>query len=201
MKRVDIDAKGLACPQPVIMTKKALEENESGEIVISVDNEPAKENISRMAQTKGYPVTVKGNDNGFFEITIRKARGSAESLPAVKSGPEDAGGKLVYVFDADFIGTNRDLGKVLTNGFLNAALSLDNKNASVILISNGVKLAVKKSYALDVLTRISDAGIPILVCGTCLDFFKVRNKLQVGTVSNALEIMECMTGAAKVIKF
>ena len=201
MKRVEIDAQGLACPQPVVLTKKALEENESGQIVIYVDNENAKENVSRMAQTQGYPVNVKNNDNGSFEVSILKEHGTAEPAPAAKSAAADTGGEVVYLFDADFIGTNRDLGKVLVNGFLNAALSLENKKASVILISNGVKLAAKKSYALDVLTRISDEGIRILVCGTCLDFFKIRNKLQVGTVSNALEIMECMTGAAKVIKF
>jgi hypothetical protein len=134
MKRVEVDATGLQCPQPVVKTKKSLTE-------------------------------------------------------------------IVYYFDTDFIGTNRELGKVLVNGFLNAALSLPGQKGTVILISNGVRLATKGSYALEVLAKIEERGFNILICGTCLDYFKIRDKVKVGTVSNALEIMECLTNNAKVIKF
>ena len=110
-------------------------------------------------------------------------------------------GEIVYLFDADHIGSNRELGKVLVNGFLNAALSLPHKKCSIILISNGVKLAVTGSYALEVLGKLRECGFSVLICGTCLDYFKIRDKVQVGTVSNAHEIMGRMTGASRVIKF
>jgi selenium metabolism protein YedF len=108
---------------------------------------------------------------------------------------------LVYLFDSDFIGTNRDLGKVLVNGFLNAIHSLPKRKSAIILISNGVKLATSGSYVLDTLKQFEQAGFTILICGTCLDFFKIREKVAVGTISNALEIMETLTTAGKVVKF
>jgi peroxiredoxin family protein len=105
------------------------------------------------------------------------------------------------LFDADFIGGNRELGKVLANGFLKAAASLDGMQGCVILISNAVRLAAEGSYALEVLSQLSSRGVRILLCGTCVDFFGIRDKLRIGTVSNALEIMATMAQASKVIKF
>jgi len=107
----------------------------------------------------------------------------------------------VYLFDSDFIGTNRDLGKILVNGFLNAIPSLPKRRSTIILISNGVKLAASRSYVLDTLKQFEQTGMSILICGTCLDFFKIREKVEVGVISNALEIMEALTTATKIVKF
>ena len=112
-----------------------------------------------------------------------------------------SGESIVYLFDADYIGTNRDLGKVLINGFLNTIPSLPERKSTIILISNGVKLATTGSFAIEILQQLTQSGIQILICGTCLDFFKIRDKVQVGTISNALEIMETLTGKGKVVKF
>jgi tRNA 2-thiouridine synthesizing protein A len=84
---------------------------------------------------------------------------------------------------------------------MNAALSLPYKNCSVVLISNAVKIAIKGSYALEVLEKLRRQGVTILICGTCLDFFKLRDAVAIGTISNALEIMQRLTGASSVIKF
>jgi len=199
MKKKEVDARGLACPQPVVMAKKALDETPEGEILVLVDTENARDNVVRLAESQGCTATST-EAAGSFTVAIKKRAGAvkqAAELDATCSVPE---GEIVYLFDADHIGSNRELGKVLVNGFLNAALSLPHKNCSIILISGGVKLAVAGSYALEVLNKLKDYGFTILICGTCLDFFKVRDKVRVGTISNALEIMGRMTGAAKVIK-
>jgi intracellular sulfur oxidation DsrE/DsrF family protein len=109
--------------------------------------------------------------------------------------------KAAYLFDSDFIGTNRELGKVLSNGFLNAIGSVSGYSITIIFISTGVRLATEGSYVLEPLEKLQDSGAEILICGTCLDFFKIRNKVVVGTVSNAVEITERLTGADKTIKF
>ena len=132
------------------------------------------------------------------------AIGKAGPQPVVKakkvlSAAEEE--KIAYLFESDFIGTNRELGKVLSNGFLNAILELPKRKSAVVLISSGVKLAIKKSYVLDKLNGLEKKGFKILICGTCLDYFKIREKVAVGNISNALEIMECLTNADKVIKF
>jgi tRNA 2-thiouridine synthesizing protein A len=145
-------------------------------------------------------VTV-AEDRGCYRIGITKKAGSkpaAEPYVAVCPSSEK---EIVYLFDSDYVGSNRELGKVLLNGFMNAALSLPHKNCTVILISNAVKLAVRGSYALDVLNNLQQQGVGILICGTCLDFFKIRDEVAIGTVSNALEIMQRMTMASSTIKF
>jgi tRNA 2-thiouridine synthesizing protein A len=201
MKRQEIDTRGLACPEPVVLTKKALDEISAGEeILVLADTENARDNIVRFAQSQGCEVKVV-EDKGYFQIGITRKtdlKPAAEPYGADCPAPER---EIVYLFDSDYVGSNRDLGKVLLNGFMNAALSLPYKNCTVILISNAVKLAVKGSYALEVLEKLQHQGVSILICGTCLDFFKIRDAVAIGTVSNALEIMQRMTGAASVIKF
>lgn len=115
--------------------------------------------------------------------------------------PEVITDEVVYLLDADYIGSNMELGKVLLNGFLSAATSLEHTRCTIVLISNAVRLATKNSYALDVLSRLMLKGYRILICGTCLDFFKIRDNVEIGTISNALEIMQTITAAGKVVKF
>ena len=168
-------------------------------MVVYVDNETARDNVKRMAENEGYTVKVKDGDDG-FELQVTKLSSSKVSrgLVAEKEVVEET---LIYLFDSDFIGSNRELGKVLVNGFLNAITSLPRRKSKIVLISNGVKLATRGSYVLDTLSKLKLSGFEILICGTCLDFFKIRDKVQVGTISNALEIMETLTNAGKVIKF
>ena len=199
MKTIEVNARGLACPQPVVLSKKALAEIESGRVVVYVDNETARDNVKRMAENEGCTVKVGDGDDG-FELQITKLSSSKVSrgLVAEKKVVEKT---LVYLFDSDFIGSNRELGKVLVNGFLNAIPSLPRRKSKIVLISNGVKLATRGSYVLDTLSKLKHSGFEILICGTCLDFFKIRDKVQIGTISNALEIMETLSNAGKVVKF
>lgn len=200
MKKVEVNARGLACPQPVVMTKNALSEIEKGEVVVTVDNEVARENVKRMAESEGFCVSIEEKGDETYSLHITKVGLEAVSVEPVTE-TQLIHEPLVYLFDSDFIGTNRDLGKVLVNGFLNAIPSLPKRKSTIVLISNGVKLATSGSYVLDTLKQFEQTGFTILICGTCLDFFKIREKVAVGTVSNALEIMETLTTAAKVVKF
>ncbi len=200
MERKKIDVRGLACPEPVVITKKALEEITEGEILVLADTENARDNIVRFARSQGCETSTAA-DQGYYRIAISKRSGAqpaAEPYVADCPAPER---QIVYLFDSDYVGSNRDLGKVLLNGFMTAALSLPQKTCTVILISNAVKLAIKGSYALEVMEKLQQQGASILLCGTCLDFFKIRDAVAIGTISNALEIMQRMTSAASVIKF
>ncbi|MCP4714757.1 MAG: sulfurtransferase-like selenium metabolism protein YedF [Deltaproteobacteria bacterium] len=201
MKNLDIDARGCACPEPVVLTNQALETPGVHRVIVCVDNENARDNVSRMVKRKGCAVTVAEKESGIYELRITKEQISVsapgERAPAAPP-VQDA---VVYLFDADYIGSNRDLGKVLVNGFLKAALAHAESRGAVVLLSNGVRLATEGSYALEVMRQMEAGGFRILICGTCLDFFKIRQKVKIGTISNALEILECMTAAGKVVKF
>jgi tRNA 2-thiouridine synthesizing protein A len=200
MEKMEVDTRGRACPEPVVLTKKGLDETAEGEILVLADGENARDNIVRFAQSQGCEVTV-AEDRGCYRIGITKKAGSKPAAEPYVAVCPSSDKEIVYLFDSDYVGSNRELGKVLLNGFMNAALSLPHKNCTVILISNAVKLAVRGSYALDVLNNLQQQGVGILICGTCLDFFKIRDEVAIGTVSNALEIMQCMTAAASTIKF
>ena len=200
MEKVEVNAKGLACPQPVVMTKNALGEIEKGEVVVTVDSEVARDNVKRMAESEGCSVSIEAQGDDIYALHITKM-GSAAVPQALAAEKQLTQEPLVYLFDSDFIGSNRELGKVLVNGFLNAIPSLPKRKSTIILISNGVKLATSGSYVLDTLKKFEEMGFTILICGTCLDFFKIREKVEAGTISNALEIMEALTTAAKVVKF
>ena len=68
-----IDARGLSCPAPVIKTKKALDNLTEGEVVVFLDEEVAKENITRLVGSFGYTFEVV-EEAGEFTITINKRR-------------------------------------------------------------------------------------------------------------------------------
>jgi selenium metabolism protein YedF len=200
MKTVEIDARGLACPQPVVLTRNALAELESGVVMVYVGNETARDNVKRMAENEGCAVMLEGKGSDGFTLHITKIH-SSKVTQELSTGKKLSEGSLVYLFESDYIGRNRELGKVLVNGFLNAITSLPKRESRIIFISNGVRLTTKGSYVLDTLLKLKESGFDILICGTCLDFLKIRDKVQIGTISNALEIMEALTNADKVIKF
>ena len=67
-----IDARGLSCPQPVIMTLNKIKEAGSGEIIIVVDTDTARENVSRAAGSQGWAVATIQPEDGGYRIVIRK---------------------------------------------------------------------------------------------------------------------------------
>jgi len=200
MKTIEVNAIGKPCPLPVVMAKKALSGAGKAGVVVFVDTESARDNVVRMAEKEGFKVKTYRKTQKGFKVDIKKNLLSKKK-EAEKTKQTVSKEKIVYLFESDFIGTNRELGKVLSNGFLTAIEELPERKSSIVLISNGVKLAIKKSYVLNRLKNLEGKGFNILICGTCLDYFRIREKVDVGKISNALEIMNCMTEAEKVIKF
>ncbi|WP_031513777.1 sulfurtransferase-like selenium metabolism protein YedF [Desulfofalx alkaliphila] len=192
----EIDNCKLACPQPVINTKKALEEIEqNGTVVSVVDNRVAKENVTRFAQNAGYEVSSVEKEGKFF-ITIKKGEGAQPFK--TESGPEAAGG-TIYSVTTDSLGQGPpELGFVLMKAFMKTINELSPPPAAIIFMNTGVKLACKGSAVLEDLTSLQQKGAEILACGTCLDFFGLKDELKVGKVSNMFEIVEKM-GSGKVI--
>lgn len=70
--KMEIDCRGLLCPEPVIRVRKVLEKIEGGEVVVLVDLGAPKENVSRMAKSMGCQVEVEPIYDG-FKIIIRKS--------------------------------------------------------------------------------------------------------------------------------
>ncbi len=188
-----VDARGLACPQPVIQTRKAMQQ--ADQIVTLVDNETAVTNVSRMAERAGWQVNVVPQGE---EFRIELTRGA----PLPQAGPPagGAGGPLLLVVPADIMGRGEaELGAILIRGFFHALGEAQPRPDTIILFNTGVRLACEGSPLLDDLRALEDDGVEILACGTCLNHFGLTDKLAVGQVSNMYTIAETLLNAGRVI--
>lgn len=66
-----VDARGMACPMPVVMVQKAVKNGAPVELTVMVDNQCAVENVTRFAQSQGYTISVT-NDGEDFTLTLTK---------------------------------------------------------------------------------------------------------------------------------
>lgn len=192
MKQLDV--RGLPCPGPVIETKKALRNLAQGKIEVLLDNNISVENVQKMAQTLGYPVQREEKE-GVYKLLISKAGN-------IEQGTEGKQKKIVLFLGSDNIGRGSDeLGKVLMKSYLYALSESACYPTVILLMNSGVKNAVEGSDTLKSLQTLVGKGVDILVCGTCLDYFSLKEKIAVGRISNMYDISEQMLQADKVISF
>jgi selenium metabolism protein YedF len=200
MKGKLLDCRGLACPQPVIETKKAVEAGNDKNILVIVDNAAARANVSRYAENSGCKVDVTEKDGCFhLEITIpeQKIMNTGHDPEDKTERPETAGN--VYFIATNSLGQGSpDLGEVLMKSLM-VTLTQQAPPAALLFLNTGVYLAVEGSPVLEQLQALAGKGTEILVCGTCINYYKLNDKLAVGTVSNMLDINTRLTGPYKVI--
>ncbi len=191
----EINNRGLACPQPVINTKRALEEMEQGTVVSVVDNQVARENVTRFAENAGCKINVE-EKNGEFYITITKGEGTGP-VTVVPAKCETA--PTVYLIGSNTFGSGaEDLGETLMVSFFNSLLEKPAPRV-IMLVNSGVRLSVQQSRVLEQITKLAEQGTEVISCGTCLDYYKLKDQLAVGRVTNMLEILDNLTTGGTVI--
>lgn len=196
-----LDARGWACPKPVIETRKAIQTGVP--LIVIVDNKPAKENVSRLAVKLGFQIQVEEKSDGTY-IHIEHSSSENKQIHITEEIAESyetcRTANIVLVIATDSVGKGDDeLGKILMRAFMHTFLEVKPSPNTIIFMNNGVKLAVAGSPVLEDLQELSNNGIEILVCGTCLNYFGLTDKIAVGTISNAYSIAEAMLQADKVI--
>ncbi len=199
MTHKTVDARGLPCPQPVVLTRNALQE--SSEVTTIVDSTTAQENVTRMAEKAGCTVQVEQHDDGIY-LHIRKAQTSEKSdVSGYEVACQTSAGPLVVVIPSEFMGRgeHEELGRVLVRGFLHTLGEVQPLPDTIIFFNSGVKLVVEGSPALDDLRNLCDQGVTILACGTCLGYYNLKEKIAVGEISNMYTIAETMLRAGKVV--
>lgn len=192
----EIDARGLACPAPVLKTKTALEAGTLNAITVLVDNPAAHQNVLRFLQSQGFAAKTEQRDNVFRVI------GSRVSAPAGRpaSGPKSEHGSIMIICATDRMGFGDDeLGRKLMVSFVSTLKEMGDDLWRLVFVNNGVKLTIDGSAVLDDLKAYETAGLKIMVCGTCLDHFHLLDKKQVGETTNMLDIVTAMQLADKVI--
>ena len=196
-----IDLKGMSCPMPVIETKKLLQSGKPDELNLVVDDGPARENVTRYLESEGYCVSMEKCEpqagapaDGTVLLRATKAEGT-DSI-AVQTGK-----KVVVLVDGATVGRGDDLlGAVLMKSFLHTLKEIQPLPWRLIFINAGVKLAAEGSDLLTVLNELEGLGVEVLSCGTCLDFFKVKEKLVAGKVTNMYDIVSSLVNASNVVR-
>lgn len=194
---INVDARGLSCPQPVIATKKALDSISEGVITTIVDNAAAKENVVKFASANHCGVSVT-EDNNHFLIKITKGKDLPQEQ--ITAPVLEQNGKLVYLISQDTLGHgNAELGAILMKSFMYTLLEREPRPQAILFVNSGVKLTVEGSPVIDHLTQMENQGVQVLSCGTCLDFYNAKDKLAVGGVTNMFTIVDELSSAARAV--
>ncbi len=193
-----IDARGLSCPAPVLETKAAVESRHPRRIEVLLDNEPARQNVVRFLESQGYRTWV--DLDGELYTVIGTGGDSAPVPEPVATEPVGAGNKIMVMVAADRMGSGDDvLGAKLMFNFIKTLKEMGDELWRLVFVNSGVKLAIDGAGTVADLKRMEDAGLTILVCGTCLDHFDLLERKQVGQTTNMLDIITAMQLADKVI--
>lgn len=198
---IKVNAVGENCPIPVIKTKKAMQEVTGPEIIeVLVGNEIAVQNVTKMAANEGAEVVSEQTAEKEYKVTVRM-NGALEATAEesdITPGQEE---NTVVVIASDKMGSgNDDLGKVLIKGFLFAVTQLDKLPKTMLFYNGGATLTAEGSDSLEDLKNLEAQGVEILTCGTCLNYYGLTEKLQVGSVTNMYTIVEKMAAAGKIIQ-
>lgn len=187
-----LDLKGKTCPAPVIETKRFIEGRAVEQVQVLVDNDTSRENVARFLESRGYKVAVSKEDYGFCLTARHTGTGPAEALEIKK---------IAVLIAGEGMGRGDDqLGAVLMRSFLHTLKELSPLPWKLIFVNAGVKLTTEGSGYLSVLQEIAKLGVDIVSCGTCLDFFHLKEKLRVGRVTNMYEIVSSLAEATHTIK-
>ena len=192
-----VDARGLACPQPVILTRNAMQQ--ADQILTLVDSETSVTNVSRMAQKAGWQVNVVplGDE---YQIELFKIEATPEATPSPAGRVGATASPLVLVVSSDIMGRGEaELGQILIRGFFHTLGEVAPLPQTIILFNTGVRLACEGSPVLDDLRDLEARDVEMLVCGTCLGYLELTDQLAVGQVSNMYDIAESMLGAGKLV--
>jgi selenium metabolism protein YedF len=193
-----LDLSGLSCPLPVIRTKEALEAKSAQELIVVVDNDAARDNVKRFAESRGCAVAVAAAGN-CYHLTIQPPPGQTAQtcvMPGAAAKPLTT----VVVFASDRMGEGDPaLGDILMRAFLQSLVQMETPQ-KMAFYNRGVFLTLEDSPVLPELKGLEEMGVKLLVCGTCLDFYKVRDRLAAGQVSNMFAILEAQMEAGRIVR-
>ena len=198
-----IDCRGLACPLPVVNAKKAAEELGAGDVLtILVDNKIAVQNLTRFAEHKGFGATADKKSDKEYAV-IMNISGTAEvpKEEEIVCAVDSRRKGMLVVLSGNEMGTgDAKLGTSLMKAFVFALTKQDHLPDTILCYNTGAYLTCEGADTLEDLKLLESEGVTILTCGTCLDFYGLKEKLAVGEVTNMYDIVQRMENAAQIIK-
>ena len=203
-----IDCKGMNCPLPVVNAKKAAEAMNAGDVLtVLVDNEIAVQNLLRFASGKGCGAASEKKGEQEFAVTMTIATAQAAPVEAEEAEEEiacalDARKKgMLVVLSANVMGGGDEkLGKALMKAFIFALTKQDQLPETILCYNTGAFLTCAGADTLEDLKSLEAEGVEIFTCGTCLDFYGIKDTLAVGSVTNMYDIVERMEQAKTILR-
>lgn len=197
----ELDCRGQACPAPVMQVRDILAQEKPPIIAVIVDNEPARENVSRFLVHQGFQVgmTQVGKD---FRVTGANGDGTCPimSEAEISAVAGIATKKILVMVGSDRLGSGDDsLGAGLLLNFLKTLKEIGPDLWRLVFVNAGVRLTATGAATVPVLRELAEAGVSILVCGTCLNHFQLLAKKEVGETTNMLDIVTSLQVADNVI--
>lgn len=198
-----VDARGLPCPQPVILTRDAIRAGDAESIRVTVDNDVAAENVRRMAESQGWDAVIE-REGGDVHVFLAKTQGTASPGSETESVPckaQAASPRVIVFVTSNLFGVGEEeLGRILMRAFVKTIKELDPRPTQVIFANSGVRITTEGSDLVDDLAALEKSGVEIISCGTCLDYYGLVDSLRVGRSSNMYEIASALVGADRVVK-
>ena len=193
-----LDCKGMACPLPVVTAKKAMEElTEDGIVEVIVDNETAVQNLLKLAAKSNFAAASEKKSDEEFVVRIEVKTGCGD---VCEQGEKKEGFTTVVISSSTMGGGDDELGKNLMKAYIFALTNVTPTPDNIIFYNGGAHLTVEGSSSLEDLKNLEKAGVNIMTCGTCLNFYGIAEKLQVGQVSNMYDIAQTMADSGLVIR-
>jgi selenium metabolism protein YedF len=194
----EIDARGLACPAPVLQTKAILQEDLPRSVSVVVDNAASQQNVQRFLESQGFQTVLEQKGADYRVVGTCLSAPGEQPRPSTEQPSDEK--KIMVMCATDRIGFGDDaLGLKLMVNFLRTLKEMGSELWRLVLVNNGVKLTIDGSEVLEDLKQYEKGGLRILVCGTCLDHFNLLERKQVGETTNMLDIVTAMQLTDKVI--
>ena len=198
-----IDCRGLACPLPVVNAKKASEALQAGDtLTVLVDNQIAVQNLTRFAEHKGFGVQAEKNADGEYAVIMTLSiTGEAPQEAEIACAADARRKGMLVVLRSNVMGMGDEkLGTSLMKAFVFALTKQDRLPDTILCYNTGAYLTCEGADTLEDLKLLESEGVTILTCGTCLDFYGLKEKLAVGSITNMYDIVERMENSTQIIQ-
>lgn len=201
MEEKQLDLRGLVCADRAERIRAALAETGLESLRIVVDDDAKADHARDTAERLGWAAAVQRQGAEVHVILTRDKNGTPVPAPAAALQPSGRPPRVVGFITSSVLGVgDEQLGRVLMRAFVKTLKELDPLPERLIFVNSGVRLTTSGSELIADLRELESCGVRILSCGTCLDYYQLKDSLEVGTVTNMYEIVTSLAASDRVLK-
>ncbi|MGH9551906.1 MAG: sulfurtransferase-like selenium metabolism protein YedF [Terriglobales bacterium] len=202
-----VDLRGLVCPEPVLRTKKLLDDAAVLKVEALVNDEVNVNNLERLARSLKLQFHAQENEGGYRVVLEREHSDTgvaAKPAPAAEvastTGTDSKVGTVVFISRDKLGDGDPEFSMNLLNVFLQTLLQSGHRPRAILLANTGVKLMDPDSPAIKVLNDLRDSGTDVFACGLCVEYYGLKEKIPTAQITNMFAICEYLMAADKVIQ-